>query len=142
LPLSPFSGCLLRERRRIEYAATIFSKEQIMPATAKDAVTVRSILNPSPVRLNRVPGWFRQRQFVPVSGQHFPSSHLPAKEQVGLERCIMQFHEYTTLRNAVAQKGKSPEYRRHARGMKPQDYRDFVLNYAKKELGPKWVKDC
>jgi hypothetical protein len=31
-----------------------------MPATAKDAVAVRNILNPSPVRLNRIPNWFRQ----------------------------------------------------------------------------------
>jgi hypothetical protein len=53
-------------------------------------------------------------------------------------RHAMQFHEYTSLRNAVAQKGKTPQYRQHARGLKPQGYRDFVLDLAKKELGPEW----
>jgi hypothetical protein len=52
----------------------------------------------------------------------------------------MQFHEYTTLRNNVAQKGKTPGYRRHARGMKPQDYRDFVVSTAQRELGQEWEK--
>jgi hypothetical protein len=50
----------------------------------------------------------------------------------------MQFYEYTTLRNAVAQKGKTPEYRTHAREMRPQDYRDFVVSTAEKRLGPEW----
>lgn len=52
----------------------------------------------------------------------------------------MQFHEYTTLRHQVAKLGKTPGYRRHARGMKPEDYRNFVINFAQQELGREWEK--
>ena len=52
----------------------------------------------------------------------------------------MQFHEYSPLRNQVAKLGKTPEYRRHARGMKPEDYRNFVISIAQQELGQEWDK--
>lgn len=52
----------------------------------------------------------------------------------------MQFHDYATLQHQVAKLGKTPGYRRHARGMKAQDYRDFVIDFAQQELGREWDK--